>query len=153
MEFSQTFERKNLVVDDTTRSYFYETAKWARFLAIVGFIGASLILIAALFMILLGGTFFTQFPTEDGNSTPAWLFPFIGFLYFILGGFGFYISLLLYRFGEQMITALDNHQQEIFNGSLKNLRVMFRIYGIITIAYLTLLIVAFFVGIIGGFMG
>jgi hypothetical protein len=57
METNSPFEQfEELRIDRISKEFLAETAKWATFLAILGFIGIGLMVIAALFMLVIGAS-------------------------------------------------------------------------------------------------
>ncbi|MCX6227512.1 MAG: hypothetical protein NTV01_22710, partial [Bacteroidia bacterium] len=59
METSENNLNSNdsMVISSEIRHYLLETAKWMKFLAILGFIGLGFMLVAAIVMLVLGSTF------------------------------------------------------------------------------------------------
>ena len=141
-----------LTIDLESRTYFQETAKWSKFFGVLGFIFCGLFLLMALFFLAAGDTIFNELRTNDVTPTPSWLYRVLGFVYLVMSAIGIYVSLLLYRFGDRMITSLNTDQQHLFNSSVKSLRTVFRIYGIFMIIYLVFLVLAIIGGIIGGML-
>ncbi len=60
----------------------------------------------------------------------------------------FFLSLFLFRFATKMKLALLTTDQENFNASLLNLKLVYRIMGIIMIIYLAILALALIGGVI-----
>lgn len=56
MEENSVFEKFELQLDQSAKDFLKETAKWAYFLSIVGFVGIGLIMLIAVF----AGTFSRQ---------------------------------------------------------------------------------------------
>ncbi|MEI9954765.1 MAG: hypothetical protein WDM90_00275 [Ferruginibacter sp.] len=50
METNENLLTTELHIDSTGHSYLYETAKWATFLAIIGFIGSGILVLVAIYM-------------------------------------------------------------------------------------------------------
>ena len=68
-------------------------------------------------------------------------------LYLVFAVVYFFLSLFLYRFATKMKIALDSTDQENFGESLMNLKMVYRILGIITIIYLSFVALAIVLGI------
>lgn len=131
-----------LEVDDLGYNHLVETAKWAKFLAIVGIILSSLLVLIALF----AGTFMSMFiPNSEGQAGGAAM---LSVVYIIIAAIYFLTSLYLYRFGVKMQNALNSNDQELFNVALSNQRMFYRIIGIIMIIYLVIIVLAIVVALL-----
>lgn len=128
----------NLHIDPIGYSHLKETALWAKFLAIVGFIFSVLLIVAALF----AGTLLTNLGTGTGPAAPAMTAGLISGVYIIGGIIYFLISLYLYKFAVKMRVALASSDQDSLNNSFLNLKVVYRILGIIMAVYLGLMVLA-----------
>jgi hypothetical protein len=138
MEDNQSLLQENLHIDSIGQSYLSETAKWGNFLAIVGFVFSGLIAIVAFFI----GTIFATLMSNFNPYAAAGASMGVGFitgLYLLIAVFYFFMSLLLYRFSRKMKTALETNDQESLNESFLNLKKIYKITGIITIVYLSLI--------------
>jgi amino acid transporter len=151
MENNQDLLQNDLVIDSIAHTYLKETAKWTKFLAILGFIASGIIIIASFFV----GSIFAKLNNANMSDTPnpvgAMMGAFGGtitVIYLLLGVLVFFISLFLFRFGAKMKIALQNPDQEVLNLSLKNLKNYFRIHGILAIIYLSIVALALVIIII-----
>jgi hypothetical protein len=131
--------------------YFLEgAAKWSRFLAIIGMIGAGLIGLVGLLIMLFGSSLASQmpgFPLATG---------FIGFMYMIFGGIVAIPIVYLYRFASNALRALVSGDSQMITESFRYLRAHYRFYGILTAIVLGtqvigLLIALVFGGLMAGF--
>jgi len=73
---------------------------------------------------------------------------FIMIVYLIIAAVYFFMSLFLYKFAIKMKQALLTSDQENFNASLLNLKLLYRTMGIILVIYLSILALALIVGVI-----
>jgi hypothetical protein len=151
MENNQDLLQNDLVIDSSAHTYLKETAKWAKFLGILGFIASGIIVIASFFI----GSIFAKFnnmATPDApNPMGAMMGAFGGtitVIYLLLGVLVFFISLFLFRFGAKMKIALQNPDQDVLNLSLKNLKNYFRTHGIIAVIYLSIVALALIIVLI-----
>lgn len=134
-----------LQVDHETTGYLSETAKWAKFLSIVGFVFCGLIVVAALFT----GTIASSLGPFGGAAMGAG-----GFMQIVLllamAALYFFPCLFLFNFSRKMQFALRNNDQINLNDSFRNLKSNFKFVGILTIVilsiYTIILLVAVFVG-------
>jgi hypothetical protein len=138
----------SLTIDPVTKVHLNETAKWARFLAIVGII--SLILMVVL---IIGVVSFMGTTGADNPYGTAPLFPGFGvamaIYYIIIAAIWFIPLLYLLRFSGRMRTALNGNDQQALNDSFMNLKACFKFVGIVTIIFLVLAILGIVFGLIG----
>jgi hypothetical protein len=136
----------DLQVSPQAQSYLTETAKWGKFLAIMGFIGSVIMIIIAFFI----PVFLTQLPPYNTMSSEFNSGMKVGMtiLYLLLALLFFFPCFYLYKFSVKMQAALKMVSQENFDESLMNLKSMFKFYGIFTIIILSFYALAFIIGII-----
>jgi hypothetical protein len=135
----------DLQIDSIAHAHLKETAVWARFLGIVGIIISALLVFTAFF----AGSMMSQMETSPYSTARVSSFGsgFLTVVYLIGAAIGFFLSILIYRFGTRTKNALLTSDQESLNSGLSNLRVLFRAYGIITIVYLAIIVIAMISGI------
>ena len=134
-------------IDQSSRAHLAEAAKWARFLAIVGFVMCGLIIVLSFFI----GTLFSTSMSRYGDSAAfgSGFGIIMTIIYLSFGVLYFFPCLFLFRFANNMIVALNSNEQITLNRSFQNLKIMFRYVGILTIIVLALYIIAFVFGILG----
>lgn len=115
-----------LQVDPQSNAYLAETAKWAKFLAIIGFIMCALIALAGLF----AGTMLSSL--SDGMGMPG-LGVAASVMYILFALLWFFPCLYLYRFSVRTQTALRNNEQQSLTAGLMNLKSYFKFVGILTL--------------------
>lgn len=128
-----------LVVTEEMRSHLYEMAKWASFLAIVGFVFTGLIVVSAF---TVGAAIGTNPELASLKSIAA------------LGGMGFtlvcllyafaifYPSLLLFKYSSQAKLGVLYGNQGSLNEALSKLKSLFKYWGILTILLIGFYILA-----------
>ena len=136
----------NLSIDPLVRSHLAETARWGKFLAIVGFIGCGLLLI--------GGPIFAMSPklvnaSLSDESAPANISPAVIIVYVLVADLLYFLPcLFLFRFSQKMKLALATDNQADLTIGFQNLKVLFRFVGILTIIFLSLYVLAIvFIGL------
>lgn len=134
METNQNLLSSELHIDPIGYVHLKETAMWAKFLAVVGFVVSILLIIVALF----AGAFLGKLSSTYGSAAPI-SGGLMKVLYLIIAAIYFFMSLYLFRFAVKMKTALGSNDQENLNGSFLNLKMVYRILGIIMIIYIGLL--------------
>jgi len=127
-------------VGEADRAHLARAGKWARFIAIVGFVGTGLGLvsfIAAMLVIFVAGAV-PAMPLGAGQS---------GFMlaYFVvmLAVLAFYFIPLsyLYKFGGQASAAAAGENDGTFSDALANLARFFRFVGVVTLVTIALMVV------------
>jgi hypothetical protein len=142
----------DLQVTPQSQSNLTESAKWGKFLAIMGFIFCGFMVVLAFLIPAL----MSQFPQNNSSGVTFSFTPFMKagmtVLYLILAILLFFPCLYLYKFSVKMQVATRNISQENFDESLMNLKSMFKFYGIFTIIILSFYALVFIVSIIGAVM-
>ena len=145
MENNENLLTAELQVDSIAYAHLHETARWAKFLSVIGFIISVFLLLAAIF----AGAFLSSF---SGTGGVGGINSMIGTgvlsaVYIVIAVVYFIMSLFLFRFATKMRMALQASDQDNFNVSLYNLKMVYRITGIIVIVYLALVTLALIFGI------
>ena len=134
----------DLQIDRQVSTYLSETAKWGKFLSIMGFIFCGLFVIVAFFA---GTTMATSF-NQLGVGDRAWLRPVITVVYLILALLYFFPCLYLFNFSVKMQRALRTNDQLSLTESFKNLKSCYKFMGILTICILSFYVLAIIIVII-----
>ena len=136
-----------LIVSEEIRSYIYDVAKWAHFLAIIGFIIAGFMLIAALTV----GPAMTSNPeiakmlgAMGSVGTGAITFVFIAYSLAI-----FCPSLLLYKYSSKAKQGVLYGEQESLNDAFSKLKSLFKFWGVIVIIFIGLNLLSVFSRFLG----
>ena len=142
----------DLQVTPQAQSYLTESAKWGKFLAIVGFIFCGLMVILAFLIPAFLSEVTRNRASEATLSFSSSTRTVMTVLYLILAVLLFFPCIYLYRFSVKMQMATRNISQENFDDALMNLKSMFKFYGIFTITILSFYALIIIVGIIGAAM-
>ena len=118
---------RELVLENKTILCLLETSRWANVLSIMGFIGLGLLLIFG----LLVGTVMNNINTPVFSSFSSGL---VSAFYLLLAGIYFMPVLYLFRFASRMKFAIREMNQEALNDAFKNMKSLFRFWGMMTIA-------------------
>jgi uncharacterized membrane protein YjgN (DUF898 family) len=127
-----------LALDQESIDHLTETARWGKFLAVVGFVSCGLIVIMA-FVIgaVFSSSLFSNLPHySNGIDTSA--FGLLGGavfagMYIVIAAIYFFPCVFLYRFSVRLKMALRTNDQVTLNQSLKAQKYLFRYVGILTI--------------------
>lgn len=135
----------DLQVDQQTRGYLNETARWAKFLSVIGFIMCAILVIIG----LSAGTILSTLGSASSELGGMFAMGsmFFAVIYILIALLYFFPCLYLYRFGAKMKIALAAHDQQRMNESFKNLKSCFRYMGILTIIVLAFYVLALLLGI------
>lgn len=142
----------SLNIDPLTKTHLNETAKWARFLAILGMVVLALGLVVG----LMGATVFTTFlGVQMGNDYAAGGSAIntatitLVVTTIIITAVVFFPLLYLLRFANAMKRAIAANDQNKLNLSFQNLKIYFRYLGIVAIIFLVLYGIIIAIGVIG----
>ncbi|MGI9545312.1 MAG: DUF5362 family protein [Cyclobacteriaceae bacterium] len=153
MEENQMLDRDmntDLGLTPSAKSYLMETAKWAKFLSIVGFIMIGILVIFA----FVFGTVMSNMPEFDEIPGFAGIGgTFITVIYLIMALLYFFPTLYLFRFATKTKAALEGSNTDGLSGGLENLKSTFKFMGILMAIVLGFYALAFIFGIIGGIAG
>ncbi len=157
MEQNQNTSLFGLGIDENSKAQLSEAARWAKFLAIAGFVGLGLMIIYGIYMSFIFSSMLGQMDDRFGgmggsgglaSSLGAGMIVF----YIIMAIIGFFPLLFLLRFSNKMKAALDSNDQDVLNESFRNLKVYYRYIGIITIISLVLIVISILMMIVGSSM-
>ena len=135
-----------LKLNDHSLIYLHETSRWAKFLAIMGFIGVGLIVLLALFIGSLMNFISSLSPTPFPFPTFAFTF-----IYLAIALLYFFPVFYLYRFATKMKLALEERNEIVLTDSFSNLKSMFKFMGVLTIVILSLYALII-IGVVMAFM-
>ena len=151
MEQNQNFPSLGLGIDQLSKDHLMEASRWAKFLAIVGFVVCALVFIAGIF----AGSFFSTLSDRLGSEYKGMLdvgsifSTFLAIIYIGIAILYFIPCLFLFRFANYIKVAFTSGEQIDLNKSFQNLKKMFRFMGILTIIVLCFYLLIFLIGIAG----
>ena len=134
MDTNNNISLFELQIDHESTIYLTESAKWAKFLAMLGFIWCGI-------LILLGfSTMATKMSSFSGAYGTGYAIG-VSVVYMGMAVVYFFPCLYAYNFARKVQQALQNNDQTQLNASFRNLRSAFRYLGIAAIVGLALLVV------------
>ena len=137
----------DLSIDQQASGYLRETAKWAKFLAVLGFIACGLFFLVAVIS-WITGTSMTTFRSFSSDETQRVSGAFSIILMLICTLIYFLPYLYLFNFASKMQVALRNNDQQMLEQSFRNLKSCFKYVGILTIIVIAFFVVIFLGGIL-----
>lgn len=139
-------ENKGLRLNFMALEFLRESAKWCKFLAIVGFIGIGLILLLAVFI----GSVMSMLPS-NGNVPFGAMKGILSAVYVVIAGLYFFPVYYLYKYATDTKIAIETQNEELLTSGLGFLKSHHKFLGIMTIVILSLYALMFvgmiFVGI------
>jgi len=147
MKTSENLLSNDLQVDELVQKHLSETAKWARFLAIVGYVFSSLCGLAGIFGLFSSGTRETRRSYFETTARQDLSPVYSAILLIVMAVVWFLTSFYTFRFADKMKTAFISSDQFSFVDSFANLSRNYRLLGIVTIVYLALVALALVAGI------
>jgi len=147
MDTQQDSSLFGLNIDPNVKNHLSEAAKWAKFLAIVGFVICGLVVLMGIF----AGSFLAsmgRYSSSESEITGA-MSTLLAVVYILFAVLYFIPVLFLYRFATQMKIALASNDQGVLTTSFQNLKRMFRYVGILTIIVLAFYALALLFALLG----
>ena len=134
MEPNTTTGLFELQIDHESTTYLKEAARWAKFLAIVGFICCGLCVLLGLFAGSLISTMYSSMGVGQAGSMGGAL----SIVYILLALLYFFPCLYTFNFARKMQVALASNDQAQLNQSFRNLKSCYRFLGILMVICLCL---------------
>jgi Zn-dependent protease with chaperone function len=136
---------EELQIDPASHAYLREIARWARFLAISGFVFSGLLIVIG---VASGVLFASVLGDLNTQNTATGVSMVIGYVF--LAVMNFFPFFFLNKFAVRMQAALQNSEQHNLSVAFSNLKICFQIVGILTIISLVgvgFMIVALLIGL------
>ncbi len=134
-KFQKEEEIFNLTVNETGKTYMLEMARWAKFISLVLIIVQSIMV-----MVMLLASFQNGFDVSKILGTSIMSGPGLIFLaiYISIILLFFYPLICLLNFSRKIKPAVQTENVALFNTALKNLKNMFRFFGIVMILFVSI---------------
>ena len=148
IEEQEESNQPQLLITEEIRSYIYDVAKWAKFLAIIGFVISAFMLLAALTV----GAAMTSNPEiakmlgAMGNVGSGAIT--VGFIAYGLAIF--YPSLLLFKYASKAKQGVLYGEQESLNDAFSKMKSLFKYWGTIVIIFIGLNLFSVLTKLFGG---
>jgi uncharacterized membrane protein YjgN (DUF898 family) len=143
MEQDQNTSLFGLGIDNISKGHLSEAAKWAKFLAICGFIFLGLMVVYGIvvsFVVVKMANTMSRFDTTaNENSLKNMMGIGMIIFYLVFAVIAFFPYYFLLRFANKMKAALISNDQDALNGSFQNLKILYRYMGILMIISLVLI--------------
>lgn len=149
----EVLPKTNFVLSAESESFLKETANWAYFLSILGFIFIGLIVLVAIFM----GAFLSNLSSMGGSSMGypmsmmGNLGGFIAGFYLIIAAIYFFPVYYIFQFSSKAKVAFKNNDNQILNDSFRFLKSHYRFIGIMAVImiafYVLIMLIMFLIGL------
>lgn len=114
---------------DYVRDMLGTTAKWAKFMAIIGFIATGFMVLVGLIMMVVGNSL----PTQDVGLMKMISGTFLGAIYLAVAAFYFFPSRYLYQYSDKLTLATHTKDETQLVLALDKNKSYFKFIGIATI--------------------
>ncbi len=129
-------------LSDQAKKHLLEAAKWANFIAIVGFIAIGLLVIMSFSI----GTIMASLPEGSlGGLSPK----FFSFFYLIAAGIYFIPVFFLFQFGQKIKQAFAEDDHNLLTFGLKKLKSHYKFIGILCIVFIIFYFLMILLGAFG----
>lgn len=127
--------------------FLQESAKWSKFMAIVGFVGIGLMVLVSLFM-AIG---FSSMGTANMPELPFSMSVF-SIIYVLFAAIYFFPVYYLYQYATKTSAALHSKNKQLLTDGLENLKSHHKFLGIFTLILVSLYGFIFVFAILGGIL-
>lgn len=145
MEKSIT-ELEQLTLNSSSRKFLRETAKWTKFLAILGFVAMGFMVLMSFFI----GSIFKTLP--QASELPADFGFVMAIVYLIIAGLYFFPIYYLFQFSKQLKAALLSKSDETLAVAFEMLKSHYKFAGVFSIIILSLYVLTIIASIFTSFM-
>ena len=136
-------ELEQLTLTIAAKGFLKETAKWCKFLSILGFIGLGLLLLSSFFI----STIYANMP--QAASMPFNLGTAMTIFYILMIAIYIFPLYYLYQFSVKLKKALTQKDDEVLASAFEMLKSHYKFVGVFTIIMLSIYILAGIVGLMG----
>lgn len=134
---------ENLVIDWRSKEFLKETAKWTKFLAILGFVGIGLMVLGSLVMLFAPSSLMSNGDFPFGGKI------FMMLLYLAFAVLYYFPISYLYQFSENTKKAIENNDNNAIRDAFEFLKSHYKFMGILTIILLSFYAIIIFIGLVG----
>ena len=136
-------ELEQLTLTSRAKGFLKETAKWCKFLSILGFIGLGLLFLSSFFI----STIYDNIPQAEGM--PFNLGTVMTIFYILMIVIYIFPLYYLYQFSVKLKKALTSKDDEVLASAFEMLKSHYKFVGVFTIIILSIYILVGIVGLLG----
>ena len=148
MEETTFQENEKMYLSQEAQGFLKETAKWAYFMSILGFIGIGFMVVLALFI----GTIFSALNNMSGAMNPMMGIGtgFISGMYLVIALVYFFPIYYLFQFSSKMKKAFKSNDTDLINSSFEYLKSHYKFVGIVALVFVVLYALIILFSILAG---
>lgn len=146
-ETNSVFDNFELRLNEISKKYLRETAKWAFMLSIIGFILVGLFVLFAVLIFVMSSALNSASNPFQQQGLPIGV---AAFIYIIMAALYFFPVLYLYKFSRKMKVALLEKNTEELTAAFSNLKSFFKFLGVMMLIIIGIYVLVFVFAIIGG---
>ncbi|MBN2237700.1 MAG: hypothetical protein JW729_09070 [Bacteroidales bacterium] len=135
---------ENATLSTTGLNSLYQASRWARFIAIIGFVFIGIIILAGIIV----GPILSALNEDVSSGALIYSKYLFSGIYIVMGILYFFPVYFLFQFSNGFIVAFKNASEEGINLAVDYLRKHFQFIGILLIVTLSLYVIAFAVGML-----
>jgi uncharacterized oligopeptide transporter (OPT) family protein len=146
--FTELNSKRNFELSDEAQGFLKETAKWAYFLSILGFVLVGLLVVLALFI----GTLFSTLGSMSGTMNPIMGMGngFISGIYLVMALLYFFPIYYLFLFSSKVKKAFKTDDKLLLNDSFQYLKSHYKFMGIAAVIFVAFYALVLFITLIVG---
>ena len=140
---------KHLVFTEEIKDYIMETAKWSKFLSIIGFIFVGFMSIIGILMLFsFGGTLFSNaVGLNNIPGFPAGMISLVGIIYFGIALLYFFPVYYLFIFARKTKNAILSNDNQMLAEGFSKLKSHYKFIGILTLIIVVFYAISILIGI------
>ena len=135
-----------LEISTEALSFLRETAKWTKFLSIIGFIFVGILTVMAFFM----GAIFSSIPMLGGVSSFSGIGWGFTVIYLVIALVYFFPVYYLFKFSSNLKNALLSGDTLVLTEAFNYLKKHYKFIGILTLVMVVIYSIIFLIGIFAG---
>jgi hypothetical protein len=136
-------ELEQLTLTSRAKGFLKETAKWCKFLSILGFIGLGLLFLSSFFISTIYGSM------PQATSMPFNLGTAMTIFYMLMIVIYIFPLYYLYQFSVKLKKAVTSKDDEVLASAFEMLKSHYKFVGVFTIIMLSIYILAGIAGLMG----
>lgn len=137
----------SVVATERVLQLLQQTKPWVRFMSVMAFIGAGLMIVVGFFVLVAGGIAASSY--RSSNQPPLML---LSLVYFVLGGVYIAPAVFLGRFASRIGTLLKMRRSVDLEAAMEAQKSFWRFMGIMTITVIVLYFVGIAIAVVFGVM-
>jgi hypothetical protein len=128
-----------LVISNVAVFDLKETAKWAKFLGIFGFVLTAIMILVGIF----AGTLFSFIPEADTLYAKGTNI-FLSVFYILIGTAYYFPSMYMYRFSKKLASAVQTNNSNDLDTAFRNQKSLYKFMGVLAVIMLGFYAIALF---------